>query len=62
MQKNRPEGNYWSYRDVDAMAYMTGCAPVFIDAVKGQSRLTSRRDSRQYMYAHVQTLTRCAYA
>lgn len=30
--ENNPERNHWHYRDLEAMARITGADPVFIDA------------------------------
>lgn len=30
--ENRPEQNHWHYRDLEAMAKITGADPIFIDA------------------------------
>ena len=30
--ENNPERNHWHYRDLEAMARLTGAEPVFIDA------------------------------
>ena len=33
MPKNNPKvDGYWMHRDVEAMAEIAGCAPVFLDA------------------------------
>lgn len=30
--ENNPERNHWHYRDLEAMARLTGAEPIFIDA------------------------------
>lgn len=30
--ENNPERNHWHYRDLEAMARLTGADPIFIDA------------------------------
>lgn len=30
--ENNPERNHWHYRDLEAMAKLTGADPIFIDA------------------------------
>lgn len=30
--ENNPEQNHWHYRDLEAMARLTGAEPIFIDA------------------------------
>ncbi|XP_048204759.1 surfeit locus protein 1 [Perognathus longimembris pacificus] len=57
--ENNPERNRWHYRDLDAMAKITGAEPVFIDAdfkstvpggpVGGQTRVTLRNEHMQYI-------------
>lgn len=37
--KNRPEKNHWFSRDLDAMAEVTGCLPILVDADAGKSQL-----------------------
>lgn len=56
---NNVEGNRWHYRDLEAMARVTGAQPVFIDAVLestipggpigGQTRVTLRNEHMQYI-------------
>ncbi|XP_006863892.1 PREDICTED: surfeit locus protein 1 [Chrysochloris asiatica] len=57
--KNNPERNHWYYRDLEAMASVTGSEPIFIDAdfkstvpggpIGGQTRVTLRNDHLQYI-------------
>ncbi|XP_012884839.1 PREDICTED: surfeit locus protein 1 [Dipodomys ordii] len=57
--ENNPEKNHWHYRDLEAMAKITGAEPVFIDAnfqstvpggpVGGQTRVTLRNEHMQYI-------------
>ena len=37
--KNRPEANHWVSRDLDAMAEITGCLPILVDADAGKYEL-----------------------
>ncbi|KAJ8261374.1 hypothetical protein COCON_G00170970 [Conger conger] len=56
---NNVEGNRWHYRDLEAMARVTGTEPIFIDAVLestnpggpvgGQTRVTLRNEHMQYI-------------
>ncbi|XP_057675410.1 surfeit locus protein 1 [Corythoichthys intestinalis] len=56
---NDPDRNRWHYRDVEAMANVTGAQPIFIDAdfgstipggpVGGQTRVTLRNEHMQYI-------------
>ncbi|XP_035245924.1 surfeit locus protein 1 isoform X1 [Anguilla anguilla] len=56
---NNVEGNRWHYRDLEAMARVTGAEPIFIDAVLestipggpigGQTRVTLRNEHMQYI-------------
>jgi surfeit locus 1 family protein len=63
--KNDPQKGQWRHRDIDAMARITGSAPVFIDAdvkstvaegpIGGQTRVQLRNDHLNYLltwYAH----------
>lgn len=34
--KNNPERNQWFSRDLDAMAEVTGCLPILVDADVGK--------------------------
>ena len=34
--KNNPDKNHWFSRDVDAMAEVTGCLPILVDADAGK--------------------------
>ncbi|KAM5186694.1 surfeit locus protein 1 isoform 2-T2 [Callospermophilus lateralis] len=57
--ENNPERNHWHYRDLEAMARVTGSDPVFIDAdfqstvpggpIGGQTRVTLRNEHMQYI-------------
>ncbi|XP_047380670.1 surfeit locus protein 1 isoform X1 [Sciurus carolinensis] len=57
--ENNPERNHWHYRDLEAMARITGADPVFIDAdfqstvpggpIGGQTRVTLRNEHMQYI-------------
>ncbi|XP_074066884.1 surfeit locus protein 1 [Macrotis lagotis] len=57
--ENRPEKNRWHYRDLEAMAKITGAEPIFIDAnfkstipggpIGGQTRITLRNEHMQYI-------------
>lgn len=57
--ENNPERNHWHYRDLDAMAKITGAEPIFIDAdfgstipggpIGGQTRVTLRNEHLQYI-------------
>ncbi|KAM6431324.1 surfeit locus protein 1 [Liasis olivaceus] len=57
--ENNVEQNNWFYRDVDAMARVTGAEPIFIDAdykssvpggpIGGQTRVTLRNEHMQYI-------------
>lgn len=57
--ENNPERNHWYYRDLDAMAKITGTDPIFIDAdfksttpggpIGGQTRVTLRNEHMQYI-------------
>ncbi|XP_019497352.1 PREDICTED: surfeit locus protein 1 [Hipposideros armiger] len=57
--ENNPERNHWHYRDLDAMAKLTGADPIFIDAdfkstvpggpIGGQTRVTLRNEHLQYI-------------
>ncbi|PNJ45241.1 SURF1 isoform 2 [Pongo abelii] len=57
--KNNPERNHWHYRDLEAMARITGAEPIFIDAnfqstvpggpIGGQTRVTLRNEHLQYI-------------
>ncbi|XP_077335251.1 surfeit locus protein 1-like [Lithobates pipiens] len=57
--KNDPERNSWHYRDVEAMAKLTGAEPIFVDAslantvpggpIGGQTRVTLRNEHMQYI-------------
>ncbi|XP_051023015.1 surfeit locus protein 1 [Acomys russatus] len=57
--ENSPEKNHWHYRDLEAMAKITGADPIFIDAdfkstspggpVGGQTRVTLRNEHMQYI-------------
>ncbi|XP_063336666.1 surfeit locus protein 1 [Pelmatolapia mariae] len=56
---NDVERNRWHYRDLEAMAQVTGAAPIFIDAdfsstipggpIGGQTRVTLRNEHMQYI-------------
>lgn len=56
---NDVQNNRWHYRDLDAMAQITGAEPIFIDAdfastipggpVGGQTRVTLRNEHMQYI-------------
>ncbi|XP_032129156.1 surfeit locus protein 1-like, partial [Sapajus apella] len=57
--ENNPERNHWHYRDLEAMARITGAEPIFIDAdfkstvpggpIGGQTRVTLRNEHLQYI-------------
>ncbi|XP_045878865.1 surfeit locus protein 1 isoform X1 [Meles meles] len=57
--ENNPERNHWHYRDLEAMARLTGADPIFIDAdfrstvpggpIGGQTRVTLRNEHMQYI-------------
>ncbi|CAI9538659.1 unnamed protein product [Staurois parvus] len=57
--QNDPERNRWYYRDVEAMAKLTGAEPIIIDAnfastvpsgpIGGQTRVTLRNEHMQYI-------------
>ncbi|XP_007521575.1 surfeit locus protein 1 isoform X1 [Erinaceus europaeus] len=57
--ENNPERNHWHYRDLDAMAKLTGTEPIFLDAdfestipggpIGGQTRVTLRNEHLQYI-------------
>ncbi|XP_045419770.1 surfeit locus protein 1 isoform X1 [Lemur catta] len=57
--ENNPERNHWYYRDLEAMAKITGADPIFIDAnfqstvpggpIGGQTRVTVRNEHMQYI-------------
>lgn len=57
--KNRPEKNHWFSRDLDAMAEVTGCLPILVDADAastvpggprgGQTRVYLRNEHLQYI-------------
>ncbi|XP_052037886.1 surfeit locus protein 1 isoform X3 [Apodemus sylvaticus] len=57
--ENNPEKNHWYYRDLEAMAKITGADPIFIDAdfqsttpggpIGGQTRVTLRNEHMQYI-------------
>ncbi|KAK2084490.1 hypothetical protein P7K49_037523 [Saguinus oedipus] len=57
--ENSPERNHWHYRDLEAMARITGAEPIFIDAdfkstvpggpIGGQTRVTLRNEHLQYI-------------
>lgn len=57
--ENNPERNHWHYRDLEAMARLTGAEPIFIDAdfkstvpggpIGGQTRVTLRNEHLQYI-------------
>ncbi|XP_067397969.1 surfeit locus protein 1 [Emydura macquarii macquarii] len=57
--KNNIEKNQWYYRDLEAMARVTGTEPIFIDAdfrstvpggpIGGQTRVTLRNEHMQYI-------------
>ncbi|XP_036185101.1 surfeit locus protein 1 isoform X2 [Myotis myotis] len=57
--ENNPERNHWYYRDLEAMATLTGTEPIFIDAdfkstvpggpIGGQTRVTLRNEHMQYI-------------
>ncbi|XP_057576338.1 surfeit locus protein 1 isoform X2 [Hippopotamus amphibius kiboko] len=57
--ENNPERNHWHYRDLEAMARLTGAEPIFIDAdfkstvpggpIGGQTRVTLRNEHMQYI-------------
>ncbi|MBN3320144.1 SURF1 protein, partial [Atractosteus spatula] len=56
---NDIDGNRWHYRDIEAMAKVTGTEPIFIDAdfvstvpggpIGGQTRVTLRNEHMQYI-------------
>lgn len=57
--KNKPEANQWFYRDIEAMANLTGTAPVYLEAssqssvpggpTSGQSHVQVRNEHLQYI-------------
>ncbi|XP_075415966.1 surfeit locus protein 1 isoform X2 [Tenrec ecaudatus] len=57
--ENSPQTNHWHYRDLEAMARVTGADPIFIDAdfkstvpggpIGGQTRVTLRNEHLQYI-------------
>ncbi|KAI5937944.1 Surfeit locus protein 1 [Manis javanica] len=57
--ENNPVKNHWHYRDLEAMARLTGTDPIFIDAdfrstvpggpIGGQTRVTLRNEHAQYI-------------
>ncbi|KYO23348.1 surfeit locus protein 1 [Alligator mississippiensis] len=57
--ENNIERNHWHYRDLEAMAKVTGAEPIFIDAdfrstvpggpIGGQTRVTLRNEHMQYI-------------
>ncbi|KAM6170128.1 surfeit locus protein 1 [Rhynchocyon petersi] len=57
--ENHPERNHWHYRDLEAMARVTGAEPIFLDAdfkstvpggpIGGQTRITLRNEHLQYI-------------
>ncbi|XP_006900687.1 PREDICTED: surfeit locus protein 1 [Elephantulus edwardii] len=57
--ENNPERNHWHYRDLEAMAKVTGAEPIFLDAdfkstvpggpIGGQTRVTLRNEHLQYI-------------
>ncbi|XP_017376900.1 surfeit locus protein 1-like isoform X1 [Cebus imitator] len=57
--ENNPERNHWHYRDLEAMARITGAEPIFIDAdfkstvpggpIGRQARVTLRKEHLQYI-------------
>nr|XP_054113292.1 surfeit locus protein 1-like [Callithrix jacchus] len=57
--ESSPERNHWHYRDLEAMARITGAEPIFIDAdfkstvpggpIGGQTRVTLRNEHLQYI-------------
>lgn len=57
--ENNIQNNRWHYRDLDAMARVTGAEPIFIDAdskstvpggpIGGQTRVTLRNEHLQYI-------------
>ncbi|XP_039714788.1 surfeit locus protein 1 [Pteropus medius] len=57
--ENNPEQNHWHYRDLEAMAKLTGAEPILIDAdfkstvpggpIGGQTRVTLRNEHMQYI-------------
>ncbi|XP_073662888.1 surfeit locus protein 1 isoform X1 [Tursiops truncatus] len=57
--ENNPARNHWHYRDLEAMARLTGAEPIFIDAdfkstvpggpIGGQTRVTLRNEHMQYI-------------
>uniref|UniRef100_A0A8C6DXI8 SURF1-like protein n=1 Tax=Moschus moschiferus TaxID=68415 RepID=A0A8C6DXI8_MOSMO len=57
--ENSPERKQWHYRDLEAMARLTGAEPIFIDAdfkstvpggpIGGQTRVTLRNEHLQYI-------------
>lgn len=57
--KNRPDKDFWNFRDVELMALTRDSAPVFLDATKesslpdgpigGQTRVTIRNEHLNYI-------------
>ncbi|XP_004482461.1 surfeit locus protein 1 [Dasypus novemcinctus] len=57
--ENNPERNHWHYRDLEAMARVTGADPIFLDAdfqstvpggpIGGQTRVSLRNEHLQYI-------------
>ncbi|XP_046321543.1 surfeit locus protein 1 isoform X2 [Marmota monax] len=68
--ENNPERNHWHYRDLEAMARVTGADPIFIDAdfqstvpggpIGGQTRVTLRNEHMQYIITW-SVWTMCSY-
>ncbi|XP_061460340.1 surfeit locus protein 1 isoform X2 [Rhineura floridana] len=68
--ENNIEKNRWHYRDVDAMARVTGAEPIFLDAdfkstapggpIGGQTRVTLRNEHMQYIITWCQYETHSA--
>ncbi|XP_048669361.1 surfeit locus protein 1 isoform X2 [Marmota marmota marmota] len=68
--ENNPERNHWHYRDLEAMARVTGADPIFIDAdfqstvpggpIGGQTRVTLRNEHMQYIVTW-SVWTMCSY-
>lgn len=67
--ENSPEQNHWHYRDLEAMAKITGADPIFIDAdfkstipggpIGGQTRVTLRNEHMQYIITWLVLLLSC---